>query len=225
MSSMQMALPYRIRGGRRDGAGRKPKADREGPTHQARPRLAGRHPVHVTLKTVRGLPSLRSQVPMRVMASVLRGARDRLGLRVCHWSVQGNHVHLVVEADDAAALSRGMKGLGVRTARQLNNAIGRKGRVIGERYHAVQLTSPAQVRYALRYVLLNARHHARESVAGKPAGLDGCSSGAWFDGWSRAVPGPEPHEEPPIAAARTWLLCVGWRRHGLISPDDIPGRA
>src|SRR5262245_27671107 len=105
----QRLLPYRVRGGHRDGAGPKPKGARKGPSHKARPRLAARHPVHVTLRMARGLPNLRSQVPMRVLSGVFRTARDRLGLRICHYAVQWNHLHLVVEAEDARALARAMK--------------------------------------------------------------------------------------------------------------------
>jgi putative transposase len=69
----------------------------------------------------------------------------------------------------------------------------------------------------LCYVLSNARRHGLAL-----AGLDPYSSARWFDGW-RGIDGPRPDEYGPIAAARTWLARVGWRRHGRIDPAAVPG--
>jgi hypothetical protein len=87
------------------------------------------------------------------------------------------------------------------------------------------------VRNALRYVLLNARHHAARVAPRiqKAVGLDPASSARWFEGWKRRVPIPAgaasaaSPEPAPVARARTWLLTVGWRRHGLLDPADVPG--
>ncbi|MBW1687804.1 MAG: hypothetical protein JRS35_22435 [Deltaproteobacteria bacterium] len=80
---------------------------------------------------------------------------------------------------------------------------------------------------ALRHqlVLHNARRHARKASRGLRC--DPASSGRWFDGWRRR---PEAHPAqarlrgPPVARARSWLLRLGWRRHGLIDPLEVPGR-
>jgi putative transposase len=64
---------------------------------------------------------------------------------VAHFSVQGNHIHLIVEAHDNRALSEGVQGLLVRLAKGLNRMMGRHGRVLSERYHAHVLRSPAEV--------------------------------------------------------------------------------
>jgi REP element-mobilizing transposase RayT len=76
-----------------------------------------------------------------------------------HYSVQGNHVHLLVEAEDERALSRGMNGLGVRVARGLNRVMGRKGKVLDDRYHGHVLRTPTEVRRARAYLLQNAERH------------------------------------------------------------------
>jgi hypothetical protein len=89
------------------------------------------------------------------------------------------------------------------------------------------LETPKKVRNALRYVLLNARRHA--AATSKAVRLDPASSARWFDGWKRkenvtaGVSATASREGPPVARARTWLLTVGWRRHGLIDPADVPG--
>jgi hypothetical protein len=125
--------------------------------------------------------------------------------------VQSNHIHLVCETQDERALGRAIKGLGVRLARGLNRLWRRTGRVIADRYHAHVLATPLEVRRALAYVLHNARRH------GIPcAGLDPCSSGAWFDGWKGVLAVGRLEAASPLPRARTWLLTIGWRRHGLL---------
>jgi putative transposase len=136
-------------GGRRPGAGRKPgcgKARR----HAARPRLDGRTPVTVTLRLVRRMPNLRSERCIAVVRRVFGAAKARVGMRLVHYAIQSEHLHLIVEPQGKRSLSRGMQGLEVRLARALNRALGRRGKVFGERYHARPLSSPRQVRNALR---------------------------------------------------------------------------
>jgi hypothetical protein len=85
-----------------------------------------------------------------------------------------------------------MKALGIRLAKAVNRALRRTGPVISDRYHAVVLKVPAQVRNALRCVLLNARRHAAQGRSDRRlAGavrLDPASSARWFGGWSWRPP-------------------------------------
>jgi REP-associated tyrosine transposase len=175
-------------------------------------------PAHVTLRLRPGLPSLRSPRLVRVFEQSLIRAAVRPDFRLVHYSLQSNHAHLVVEAADPTALGRGMKALGTRLALAVHRAFGRHGPVLAERYHLRVLRTPREVRNVLRYVLLNARRHASRVVGSR---LDPASSARWFDGWARAA--PIPPGPWPVARARTWLLRIGWRRHGPISPDDVPG--
>jgi putative transposase len=66
---------------------------------------------------------------------------------------------MIVEARDRQALSRGMKGLGVRIAKAVNRVMGRKGNVVPDRYHARILRTPTEVRRARSYVLTNGQRH------------------------------------------------------------------
>ena len=67
------------------------------------------------------------------------------------------------------------------------------------------------MRNALAYVLLNARKHGARLIES----LDPFSSGAWFDGWSdRSV--VDDDTDAPVTRAKTWLLRIGWQRHGAI---------
>ena len=123
------------------------------------------------------------------MQDSLHAGSDSFGMRLVHYSVQGNHLHLIVEADSDAALSRGMRGLTVRIARAVNRATRRSGRVFADKYYARELRTPAEVRRAVRYVLDNAMLHA-----GADPRTDACSS------------------QEPVVRPRTWLLTVGWLR-------------
>ena len=159
---------------------------------------------------------------MRLRAALTAG-KQRFGARVVHYSVQRDHLHLIVEASDRRALSRAMRGLGVRVARAVNGVLECAGRVIDDRYHARALGTPREVRNALRYVLLNARRHGRD------LSFDRASSAAAFDGWSHGrardvLPEVEVEAiERSVATATTWLATVGWRRHGRIDPTARPG--
>lgn len=208
--------PRRRWGGRRAGAGRKPTGERAGMPHLRREAFSAAHPVHVTIRVVASVPSLRARRLVREFERSVAHACDRGDFRLTHYSLQGNHAHLIVEADDRSALARGMKAVGSRLARAVNRVFGRCGRVLADRYHMHELRTPREVWNAVRYVLLNARRHGRRA-----ARLDPASSARWFDGW-RQVTG-DPVDEPPVARARSWLLRVGWRRYGPIDPADVPG--
>ena len=128
----------------------------------------------------------------------MRGGGDRFAVRVVACSVQGNHIHLLVEAPDRVALGRAMKGLSVRLARGLNRMMKRSGRVLDDRYHAHVLRTPTEVRRAMTYVRDNARKHAAQRGERWPADhVDRYSSAGAKLG---------------LPAARTWLVQAGYAR-------------
>ena len=191
--------------------------------------MPGRFPSHVTLRVRSGVPSLRTRRFVRAFAASLRQACERGDFRVCHYAIQRDHVHLVVEATGKDALGRGMNAVAARLARAVNRVFQRKGRVLYGRYHLRVLRTPREVRRALAYVLLNARKHWRQRMgAAPPLRLDEASSAAWFDGWRRTPRAPDrapPVGPAAVATPHTWLLTVGWRRHGLVDPAEVPGGA
>jgi REP element-mobilizing transposase RayT len=228
----QLALDLRPRthGGARPGAGRPRKrpAERSRAPHVTRPSHRKGDPVHVTLRVGRRIPSLRKPLLARRVKQALLKQRSKLEaaaegvFQVVHFTIQDDHLHLIVEATDKRKLARGVMGLEIRIARSLNKALGRKGRFWAERYHRHDLRTPTETRNALRYVLRNLQKHYR--VIGDRAVADPSSSASTFDGYTRppsildvrdAMPWPRV---PP----RTWLLDIGWRRHGLLDPTDIP---
>ena len=186
----QTSFQFRTWGGRRPGAGRKPHGPRAGVPHTPRPSLARRFPVHVTVRMRDHVWNLRSRRSFRILARCFWAGADRFGFRLVHYSVQGNHLHLLAEAEDARALGRGMKGLGVRIARGLNRLMSRRGRVLADRYHARILRTPTEVGRAATYVRENAQHHA----ARRGERLS-------------APPPPDPYASVhPVVWPRTWLL-------------------
>ena len=122
-------------GGRREGAGRKRKGGLRRAGHSKRGAFRDLAPVHVTTRIVRGLPTLRSLRAARALKAAFLAGRERGDFRLIHFSVMSNHLHLIVEADDSRALTRGVQGLLVRIARHLNSALRRTGRVFADRFH------------------------------------------------------------------------------------------
>jgi REP element-mobilizing transposase RayT len=202
-------------GGKRKGAGRKPKGEKAGVAHRPRAEFKARFPVHVTIKLMGGLPSLRHLETRDVILDCLERAKERFGMRVIHFSVQTNHIHLIIEAEDRDSITRGMKGLQVRFARNMNRHWSRRGRVFADRFHDHVLRTPREVRNAIAYVLHNSRQHGVRFRDGP----DPYSSGQWFPDWiDFHHPEPVHDDVRPISPARTWLARVGWRRHGAMPP-------
>ncbi|MFO0682170.1 MAG: transposase [Sandaracinus sp.] len=113
----QTSFHFPRHGGARPGAGRKPRGARAGVKHACRGALGGPAPVLVTMKLLAGLANLRSRRRFRAVLASLHRASERLGSRIVEYSVQSDHIHLVVETRDAQSLARAMQGLAVRLAR------------------------------------------------------------------------------------------------------------
>lgn len=205
-------------GGRRAGAGR--KRGRK-VAHGERPVHKWWNPVHVTLRARRALPSFRTAECLELLQKVVRDS-ERDDFRITEYSLQVDHVHLLVEAQDERTLSMNMRSVVIRLARRLNLLWHRSGPVWADRYHRTDLATPMQVRRALVYVIQNYRKHF-EVRHGRPR-IDGFSSALWFDGWisDRTT---LPSVPRPTALARTKLLTVLWKKHGLLHPGERPTAA
>ncbi len=146
-----------------------------------------------------------------------------------HASLQHNHVHLIIEAANKAALVSGMRSFAICLARRINARYGRTGKVFAYRYHATALTTPRQVRNTLSYVLNNWRRH-QEDLRGprqRAAILDPYSTAVTFTGWAdyTMTQLPASYVPWPAASPETWLLREGWRRSRKpIRTHERPGR-
>ena len=168
------------------------------------------------MRAAPGLRSLRDRDVFVKIEGALANA-SRGSFRLFAFSVQSDHLHLLVEADAPTRLTRGVQGLAVRTAKAINRVLGRRGRVWSDRFHAHVLRTPREVRNALGYILNNVRKH----MPGV-RGLDPRSSARFFDGWRTAV--ARVIGRAPVVTPRTWLARMGWRRRGLIDVDEVPHR-
>jgi REP element-mobilizing transposase RayT len=168
--------------------------------------------VHVNWRVLPHVWNLRSRQSFRVILRACAATGKRLGMRITHFSVMGNHVHLIVEADGTAALSRGMQGLAIRLAKGLNKLMeGRRGKVFADRYHAHPLHNPTETRNAIAYVMNNARIHAQRQGRSGPRGADEYAVGpAQLEGrdalWRRLG-----EWGPPVTQPSSWLLTEGWQ--------------
>jgi REP element-mobilizing transposase RayT len=246
---------FKPRGGYRKRAGRKPKGKRAGSRHKARPELKGRYPVHVVLRVVDAIGTLRKRHTYKALreatlAVALRelDADEAGAFRIVHISIQGNHIHLLVEADHKLALSRGMQSFQISAAKHLNRAVSirgmtrgtpgyrkamrerRRGTVFPDRYHQEIITSPRQARRTLAYVLNNWRKHREDKgELQRTWKVDPFSTGILFDGWKEReqavfyMPYRDTYEPMFVYLPKTWLLRVGWRKGGsLISFFEVP---
>ena len=221
----QLALDLRRRN--RDGTvakkrGRKPNLRRRDPQHLARPEHQARHPVHVVLRVRPEVGSLRRRHAYRAIRGALGRSAARTNFRVVHVSIQRTHLHLLVEADDKHALTLGMQGFAISAAKRVNRELRRKrGEVFPFRYHATPITTPAQARTALSYILNNWRRHRADHEA--PWRIDPYSSADAFTGWAAPHRYARRDEPLPVVRAATWLLTIGWTRASPIRWTDVPG--
>jgi REP element-mobilizing transposase RayT len=234
----QVEMVFRTHGGKRQGAGRKPKGKRPGERHVARPAHNPRHPVHVTMRVVGSASGLRRKDTYLALREATIVTARREDFRITHMSIQRDHIHLIVEADSKRALSKGVQGFSISAARQINKAITarggdrRTGKVIADRYHARTLTSPRAVRNTIAYVLGNWRHHGEDRAAfAQTWKVDPFSSGAVFFDWKELEDSPVLWPLPPtyhpliVFRPRTWLLQNWHRFHPRISVREVPGHA
>ena len=233
---IQQELTWRTHGGKRPGAGRPPKGRVAGQPHTKRPEHAARHPLHITIRVTDGLDSLRRRHTWMAIRDASITTAKREDFRIIHASVQGNHIHMMVEAKDKDAITCGMRGFQISAAMHLNNAVTRRsgtrrrGSVFPDRYHMRVLTTPRQVRHALAYVLNNWRKHGEDRY-GLPStwSVDPFSSAVGFSGWRELEGATTLWKTPPTYQAlwvwlpKTWLLRGGWTKHGLVSTREVPG--
>jgi REP element-mobilizing transposase RayT len=227
---LDLALPSPPkRGGKRKGAGRKPRPGAMRSPHVTRPEVTRHTPVHVSLKIEKAVGRIRNARGYAAIRRAIAVCMAREDFAIVHASVQGNHLHLLVEADNKRALANGVRAFMISATRGINRWRRRKGRVFAARYHSTSIDTPRQARNCLAYVLNNWRRH-REDAAGaaqQRANVDPYSSAILFDGWKefegRFVI-PDGYDPLPVRGPRSWLLRVGWRKHyPRIGVREVPG--
>lgn len=231
----QVPMKFRTWGGARKGAGRPAQGPRPSERHTKRPPLRASHPVHVVLRAASDIGSLRVRAIYAAIREATVTAAKHEDFRIVHFSIQRSHLHLMCEAANRNALSKGIKSFAGSAAKHINRAVStserrRTGTVFPDRYHLRILTTPRAVRNCIAYVLNNWRHHGEDRAA-VAAGwtIDPFSSGATFRGWKElegvadAWTLPATYRPLVVWEPKTWLLREGWLRHRRIGAYEVPG--
>ena len=224
-------------GGKRRGAGRKPKGARANERHAARTNFKPYHPLHIVMRVAPAVGSLRRRKLYKAMRDATITAALREYFRIVHISLQRDHVHMLVEAEDKKALARGMQGFTISAARHVNTALGdgaqrRRGKVFTDRYHVEVITTPTQARHTLRYVMSNWRKHDEDRGGLASTWLvDPFSSAISFPDWAELEGQPlmwpirETYDPLMVRRPQSWLLAEGWKRAGgPFSAHEVPSR-
>jgi REP element-mobilizing transposase RayT len=231
----QQAFEFKTWGGKRRGAGRPPKGARSSEPHQARVRFSSPTPVHITLRVVAPIATLRRPDAYHAIRRSMYTVVEKSDFRIVHISIERDHLHLLVEADDHESLWEGLRAFESSAAQRLNRAISlatgtrRRGKVFGDRYHARLIMSPTQARNTISYILNNWRRHGCDrGMETMFWDVDYYSSGPSFDGWKELDHSPFLYPAPDyprlsVCRPKTWLMKTGWRQAGPISMRDIPG--
>lgn len=173
--------------------------------------------MHVTMRRVPNLPSFRQQRVGELVLRQMRRLNDE-SFQIVHFSIQVNHVHLIVEGRDHATVMRKLWGLMVSFAKRLNAMLGgRHGKVWADRHYRRDVVTAREMNAVLRYVFNNAKKHGE--IAANVIMLDPYSSAWTFDGWNVDIPTPKNSEHWPRPAPRTRLLKIDWIAHGLLAVD------
>ena len=220
--------------------GRPRKGERAGSPHKKREAFKASEPIHVVLRVEKAIGRLRRRDVYHAVRGATLVVASREDFRIVHISIQGTHIHLLVEADGKKALGRGMQAFQISAAKRMNAVVKRvdpdthesrrrRGKVFSDRYHAEVITSRRQARHALAYVLNNWRKHREDRDL--TFNVDPFSSGFTFRGWKvfadRSVSwtAPAGYEPMVVWEPKTWLLREGWLKYGRIDFHEVPGAA
>jgi REP element-mobilizing transposase RayT len=211
-------------GGKRRGAGRPRARFRPDAPHRSRAKFDRRSPIHVTMRGRCWIFGLRSERVFAVLRQVLALYVAYDDFRIVHISIQDNHLHLIVEADNDKALDRRMRSFTINAARAINATCGSSGQVF-HRYHSSVIRTRGYARHVIAYVLGNWRRHKQDFLNGwfSTAAIDRYSSAISFDGWNQQFIVPADYSPLPVSPPRTWLMRDGWAFDGPLDPFHAPG--
>jgi REP element-mobilizing transposase RayT len=171
-------------------------------SHLRREAVPAKCPVHITLRVRRHVMNLRTRRAWEVVAAAVAASQQKFGFQVVLFTVMGNHLHLICEAQDRRALAKGVQALEIRIAMRLNRMMGTKGAVFSDRYHAEVLRSATQVAHTVAYVRNQYRHHFPD--AARPLGR-------FRDPYSRSGFQQQDLVEGLVRPPRTTLLAHDWK--------------
>ncbi len=143
------------------GAGR-PALHDKGIRHCERERIHKPTSLHLTIKVRDNKADIKNKSLLKALHHAIKRARLK-NIKVLHYSLEYNHIHLLVEASSNANLHQGMQALGISLAKKINAIKRLKGTVYKHRYHLRKLSSPRELKNVLHYIFNNGIHHSRTS--------------------------------------------------------------
>lgn len=141
------------------GAGRPAIHDR-GIRHIARDEIKKPIPLHLTIKIEKTKAGLKNKAMLKLLHHCIKKSRMK-GLRIVHYTLEFDHVHLLVEATNKETTSKGMQSFGIAFSKGINKLKCLKGRVFKTRYHFRKLNSPREIKNVLNYILGNSIKHGQ----------------------------------------------------------------
>lgn len=139
------------------GAGR-PRIHDPGISHRKRPCLKKPSSLHLTIKVKRIKAEMKNRTVLILLKRAILNARKQ-GLRIIHFSLEYDHVHLLVEAADNLVLGKGMQAFGVTLSKAINRLKKLNGEVYKHRYHFRKITSTRELKVVMNYIFSNGMKH------------------------------------------------------------------
>ncbi len=138
-------------------AGRKAIHDK-GIRHSHRERLVRASGLHLTIKLIKA--DMQNKTVLKILRYAIMKARKQ-NLKIVHYALEHNHIHLYAEAVNNADLSKGMKAFGVTLVKKINRYQQRSGSLYKHRYHLRILKSATEVKNVINYILKNGMKHRK----------------------------------------------------------------
>lgn len=143
------------------GAGR-PAIHDKSIRHVERERIEKLTSLHLTIKVRENKAGIKNKSVLKILHQAIKRARLK-NLKVIHYTLEYNHIHLLVEAYGHKNLHQGMQSFGISLAKQINRLKSLKGAVYKHRYHLRKLSSARELKNVLHYIFNNGIHHSRTS--------------------------------------------------------------
>lgn len=126
--------------------------------HTKRPKFFQTRSLHLTIKVRENKADIQNKKILLRLNRAIQLARKQ-GLKIIHFALEFNHVHLLVEAGNHQILHRGMQALGISLAKGINKMKQKKGAVYKHRYHFRQITCARELKNVIHYILSNCKKH------------------------------------------------------------------
>ncbi|MGZ3787001.1 MAG: transposase [Bacteriovorax sp.] len=126
--------------------------------HTSRPFLKKPSSLHLTVKIKKNKAEMKNKSVFSLLKRAILNAR-RQGLKVIHYSLEYDHVHLLIEAENNHILGKGMQAFGGTFSKAINRMRKLKGGVYKHRYHFRKISSARELKNVMNYIFTNGLKH------------------------------------------------------------------